>query len=171
MHFRARVLGPLAILGAVPVVLAGGAALAAGKPAGGVVHVYEVDPSLTSSVGDIILTGAITDHGKDHQGIAAKGTINKLVLTKGTFEVNTSKLTVNPPLDPKTCTIAGSATGPVAIVTGSGTGAYRGLRGTVTTTVTIAGVLPKLKSGKCNGKAAPIAGFSWVKASGRVSFK
>lgn len=171
MQIRARLLAPLAILGVLPALLAGGSAVAGGKPVGGVIHVYEVDASLTSSVGNIILTGAIADHGKDHQGIAAKGTINKLVLTKGTFEVNTSKLTVNPPLDPKTCTIAGSATGPVAIVAGSGTGAYRGLRGTVTATVTIAGVLPKLKSGKCNGKAAPVAGFSWVKASGKVSFQ
>jgi hypothetical protein len=64
--------------------------------------------------------------------------INKLVLTKGTFEVDTSKLTLNPPLDPRTCTIAG--------------------------------VVPKLKSGKCNVKGAP-TGFSWVKASGKVSFQ
>ncbi|HEX3830500.1 MAG TPA: hypothetical protein VHW04_00945 [Solirubrobacteraceae bacterium] len=171
MQIRARLLAPLAILGAVPALLVGGSAVAGGKPAGGVIHVYEVDSSLTSNRGDIILTGAINDHGKDRQGVAAKGTINKLVLTKGTFEVDTSKLTVNPPLDPKTCTIAGSSTGPVSIVAGSGTGAYRGLRGTVTTTVTIVGVLPKLKNGKCNGNAAPVAGFSWIKASGKVSFQ
>jgi hypothetical protein len=170
MQIRARFLAPLAILGAVPALLVGGSAVAGGKPAGGVIHVYEVDSSLTSNLGDIILTGAINDHGKDHQGIAGKGTINKLVLTKGTFEVDTSKLTVNPPLDAKTCTIAGSSTGPVSIVAGTGTRGYRGVRGTVTTTVTIVGVLPKLKNGKCNGNAAP-AGFSWVKGAGRLSFQ
>jgi hypothetical protein len=170
MQIRAGFLAPFAILGALPALLVGGSAVAGGKPAGGVVHVYEVDSSLTSNLGDIILTGAFADHGKDHQGVAGKGTINKLVLTKGTFEVDTSKLTLNPPLDAKTCTIAGSSTGPISVVAGSGTGAYRGLRGTTTTTVTIAGVLPKLKSGKCNIKAAP-TGFSWVKASGRLSFQ
>jgi hypothetical protein len=170
MQIRARLVAPLAILGAVPGLLVGGSAVAGGKPAGGVVHVYEDDSSLTTNLGNIILTGAINDHGKDRQGVAGKGTINKLVLTKGTFEVDTSKLTLNPPLDAKACTLAGSSTGPVSIVAGSGTGAYRGVRGTVTTTVTIVGVLPK-KNGKCNTNAAPVAGFSWVKGSGRVSFQ
>jgi hypothetical protein len=171
MQIRARHLAPLAILAVVPAVLIGGSAAAGAKPVGGVVHVYEVDSSLTSNLGNIILTGAINDHGQDRQGVAAKGTINKLVLTKGTFEVDTSKLTLNPPLDAKTCTVAGSSTGPVSVVAGSGTGAYRGLRGTVRTTVTIVGVLPTLKNGKCNGNAAPVAGFSWVKGSGRLSFQ
>lgn len=171
MQIRARLLAPLAVLAIVPALLVGGSAAAGGKPAGGVVHVYEVDPSLTSTVGNIIFTGAIADYGKDHEGVAAKGTVNRLVLTKGTFEVDTSKLPVNPPIDPKTCAIAGSATGPVAIVSGSGTGAYRGIRGTVKTTVTVAGVLPKLKNGKCNSNGAPVAGFTWVKASGKVSFQ
>jgi hypothetical protein len=36
--------------------------------------------------------------------------------------------------------------------------------------LTVAGVLPKTKSGTCNQKAAPVAGFAWVKASGKVSF-
>lgn len=141
MRIRARHLAPLAILGAASAVLAGGPAAAAVKPAGGVIHVYEVDSSLTSTTG------------------------------KGTFEVNTSKLHSDPRLDPKTCTFAGSSTGPVSIVAGSGTGAYRGLRGTTTTTVTTAGVLTKLTSGECNGKATPIAGFAWVRASGKVSFR
>jgi hypothetical protein len=91
-QIRARVLAPLAILGVVPAILVGGSAVAGGKSVGGVVHVYEVDPSLTSPVGNIILTGAIADHGKDHEGVAGNGRFNKLVLTKGTFEVNVSKL-------------------------------------------------------------------------------
>jgi hypothetical protein len=171
MHVHARLLAPLAILGAAPAVLAVASATAAGKPARGVIHVYEVDPSLASSTGNIILTGAITDHGKDHVGVAGKGTINKLVLTKGTFEVDTSKLKANSRLDPKTCSFAGSTTGPVSIVSGSGTGAYRGIRGTTTTKLTIAGILPKLKSGKCKRRAAPVAGFAWVTATGTVSFQ
>jgi hypothetical protein len=73
--------------------LVGEPAVGVGQPAGGVVHVYESDPSLTSSVGNIILTGAISDHGKDHQGVAGKHhTINKIVLSKGSFEVDVAKL-------------------------------------------------------------------------------
>jgi hypothetical protein len=52
MQIRARFLAPLAILGAVPALLVGGSAVAGGKPAGGVIHVYEVDSSLTSNLGE-----------------------------------------------------------------------------------------------------------------------
>jgi hypothetical protein len=151
--------------------LVGEPAAGVGKPAGGVIHVFESDPSLTSPVGNIILTGAISDHGKDHAGVAGKNhTINKLILSKGSFEVDVAKL--NPPtrLDTKSCTFSSSGTAAVPIVTGSGTGAYRGLTGTTKATLTLIGVLPKTKSGTCNQKAAPLAGFAWVKASGRVSF-
>jgi hypothetical protein len=165
-----RIAGALAAgcVVATGALLVGGPAAGAGKPAGGVVHVYEVDPSLNSSVGNIILTGAISDHGKDHIGVAKN--INKLVLSKGSFEVDVAKL--NPPtrLDAKSCAFTSSGSGVVPIVSGSGTGAYRGLTGTTKATLTLIGVLPKTKSGACNQKAAPLAGFAWVKASGRVSF-
>ena len=152
-------------------VLVGEPAAGVGQPAGGVIHVYESDSSLTLSVANIILTGAISDHGKDHEGVAGKHhTINKLVLSKGSFEVDVAKL--NPPtrLDTKSCTFSSSGTAMVPIVSGSGTGAYRGLTGTTKATLTLIGVLPKTKTGACNEKAAPVAGFGWVKASGKVSF-
>lgn len=152
----------------------GGSAAAAGKPAGGVVHIYEAVPSLSSSVADDVLTGAITDHGKDYEGVAGNGTRNKIVLAKGSFEVSTARLVSGPPprVDANTCSFTSTISAPIPIVSGSGTGAYRGIRGTVRVAVTEAGILPRLSSGKCNESqgARPLAGVSWATGSGTVSF-
>ena len=152
----------------------GGAAAAAAKPAGGVIHIYEVVPSLSSSVADDVLTGAITDHGKDYEGVAGNGTRNKIVLTKGSFEISTARLVSAPALrvDADTCTFASTVSAPVPIVRGSGKGAYRGISGTVRVAITEAGLLPRLGSGKCNESpdVAPVAGVSWARGTGTVSF-
>jgi hypothetical protein len=177
MHKRkaAFLVAPPAVLGLALIAISGGLASAAPKPAGGVVHVYEVSASIASPVATDVLTGAITDHGKDHSGVAGKGTINKIDLSKGSFEVNIAKFVSHhpPPVDPKTCSFADSFTASAPIVKGTGTGAYAGIRGTFKVTVTNAGILPKLKSGKCNESpnATPVAGVSWAKGSATVSFK
>jgi hypothetical protein len=62
-----------------------------------VIHVYEVVPSLSSSSADDIVTGAITDDGKDHEGVGGNRGFNRFVLTKGSFEINVTKL-AGPPL-------------------------------------------------------------------------
>jgi hypothetical protein len=77
--------------------LPGASAAPAGQLAGGVIHVYEVVPSLSSSSANDVLTGAITDHGKDHEGVGGDRALNTFVLTKGSFEVNVSKLAAQPP--------------------------------------------------------------------------
>jgi hypothetical protein len=172
---NAAFLAPLAAVGVTLLVVTAGLASAAGKQAGGVVHIYEVSPSLSGSVATDILTGAITDHGVDHEGAPVGKTTNKLVLTKGSFEVSVARLVSQPPppVDPKTCSFAFSVTEPTPIVKGKGTGAYSGMSGTFKVTVTEAGILPKLKSGKCNEgpTATPVAGVVSVKGSGTVSFK
>ena len=95
---------------------------------GGEVHVYEADTALAGSLGTVILTGAITDHGKDHQGVADGGNYNRFVLSKGSFEINVGPIgnLLNFPVNPVTCSADGSATGPIPIVDGTGTGAYQG---------------------------------------------
>jgi hypothetical protein len=171
----AKFLAPAAALGVALLAASAGLATAAVPTAGGEVHVYEADPSLASPVGNIVLTGAITDHGKDHEGVAGGGTINKLVLSKGSFEVNTVKLDDNPPppVNGSSCSFADSVSGPTSIVKGSGTRAYKGISGTIKITVTEAGLVPRLKSGKCNDSpsAVPVAGVALVRGSGRVSFR
>lgn len=171
---RATALASLAAPIAALLLGSGGPAAAAGKPAGGVVHIYEAVPSLSSSVADDVLTGAITDHGTDHEGVAGSGTRNKIVLAKGSFEVSTAKLVSEPPprVDSETCSFTSTVSAPIPIVKGSGTGAYRGISGTVRVAVTEAGILPRVQSGKCNESqdVRPVAGVSWASGSGTVSF-
>lgn len=170
-----KILAPLAVFAVALPLIPGGSAAAAGKPAGGVVHIYEAVPSLSSSFADDVLTGAITDHGKDYEGVAGNGTINKFVLSKGSFEVSIANLVSQPAprVDAKTCSFTSTVTASIPIVRGSGKGAYAGITGTIKFTITEAGILPKLKSGSCNESqsATPVAGVSWAKGSGTVSFK
>jgi len=171
----ATFLGPLAIAGVTLLVAWGGLASASPTSPTDKVDVYQADSHNAANVGTLILTGAITDHGIDHEGVAGGGKFNKFVLSKGSFEVNASALgkKLNSfPVDPKTCATAGTATGQVPIVKGTGTGAYRGIRGTFQTTATAAGILPRLKNHQCN--PTPTRGYPailMVKASGFVSYK
>jgi hypothetical protein len=168
---NAKLLAPLAIVSAALLAVSGGLASAAGTPTGGEVHIYEADTALAGNLGTVILTGAVTDHGKDHQGVAGGGAINKFVLSKGSFELNVGGFALQFPVDPKTCSSAGSATATVPIVEGTGTGAYRGIRGSIRTTVTLASILPRLASGECNTSATRYPGVLLGSGSGKVSYR
>lgn len=152
----------------------GGAASAAGTRTRGVVHFYEADASLAGDLGTDILTGAITDHGTDHQASPRDG-INRLILEKGSFSLNVSslgkKLVAAIRVDRQTCSLDGSATGRVRFVDGTGTGAYRGVQGTIEVPVTEAGILPRLKNGGCNTNATRYPGVLFANGSGTISYK
>lgn len=166
-------LAPLMIVSVALVVVRGAVASAAGTRGGGVLHLYEADTSLAGNLGTDILTGAVADHGTDHQGIPKDG-INKIVLSRGSFSINVNNLgtrLASIPLDPKTCSSAGSATAPTPIVRGTGTGAYRGIRGTLRITASTAVVVPRLKNGKCNTSSTRYWGILLAKGSGIVSYK
>jgi hypothetical protein len=144
-------------------------AQASGQPTGGVVHVYEYDPP-TNVPGRIILTGAIFDHGLDRAGVAGPNhTYNKLVLTKGSFEVNVGKIKIHQHLDTTSCTLVVQGSGPAPIVTGSGTGAYQGITGTSHASTGFVGVFAKKPNGSCNMNAPVETGFGSVSAVGRFS--
>jgi hypothetical protein len=146
-------------------------AQASGQPTGGVVHVYEYDAP-TNVPGRIVLTGAISDHGLDLAGVAGPNhTYNKLVLTKGSFEVNTGKIKVHQHLDATSCTLVVRGSGPTPIVKGSGTGAYQGITGTSQSKTGFVGVFPKKPNGSCNTSAPVESGFGWVFAVGRFSLR
>ena len=159
-----------AAVAAAGLVATGGLVLgaqASGQPTGGVVHVYEYDPP-TNAPGRIFLTGAIFDHGLDRAGVAGPNhTYNKLVLTKGSFEVNVAKIKVHQHLDTASCTLLVQGSGPVPIVKGSGTGAYQGITGTSRASTGFVGVFPKKPNGSCNTNAPPKTGYGWVTAVGR----
>ena len=170
-----KVLAPIVALGAVPLVAISGSASASASAAarrdGGQVHVYEVAPSLSSSVASVVTTGAITDSGSNYEGVAGGGTINKIVFSKGSIEVSSAGLTGHPPtVDPRTCSFTRTLRGTVPIVNGGGTGAYAGVTGTFQVTVKVVGIFPTSASGGCDEAAAPVAGISWVRGVGTVSF-
>jgi hypothetical protein len=150
-----------------------GLARADGASGGGEVHLYEADTALAGNLGTVIVTGAVTDHGKDHQGDPVDG-INRLELSKGSFAINVNDIggkLASLPVDPATCSSDGSATAPIPIVAGSGTGAYKGISGTIETTAAEAFIVPRLANGQCDTNATQYPGILIARGAGRVSFK
>jgi hypothetical protein len=154
---------------AVPIVVSSASAAAPAKPTGGTIHVDVIDTSLSPTAPNkVLITGAFSDHGTGKHGT--------FHLTKGTITANTSalKAIINSPkfgtFYANSCSFTGVATGPVAIV--SGTGAYAGIHGTLTATDSQADQGSLLKNGKCNqsNNAPAVAQDVIVTASGKVSF-
>jgi len=153
--------------------LAGGSAVAsAGTAAGsGTLHLYEVGG--ISNTDTDVFTGLFIDHGVDHVSVLDHGNVNKIVLTRGTFEANIATLLARVKVVSSTsggCSVVLGSTAPVQL--SHGTGAYRGIRGTVTVTLVNAMIFAK-KDGKCpaNPQAAtPIGEVVSAIGSGRVRF-
>jgi hypothetical protein len=157
---------------------AGSTALAASSQQGGKIRVFVTNTSATK--GKILSTGAIGDFGttitEDANGKPdPNGNFQKVKLKHGGFLVNGTALNkkidhAKPTFNRSNCSISFSGTGPATI--GGGTGAYAGITGKVTITVTFAGIAPKTAKG-CNlGQNAKIAGqYQSITGSGTVSFK
>jgi hypothetical protein len=97
-----------------------------------------------------ILTGAIGDYGPgltvhpDGTPDPSHGSELSLRLRRGSFRLSIGKLdaafvhaVIHWPYDRATCSIHGTITGSVPVVSGSGTGAYRGLTGAFTVTLSL----------------------------------
>jgi hypothetical protein len=153
--------------------VSGGLAWAEGASREGQFRFYEADTALDGNFGTVILTGAVTDHGIDHQGVAGGGTINRLVLSKGSFEINVAALgsLLSFPVNPTTCSSHGSASAPVLIVDGTGTGAYQGIRGAIDGTAAVASIVPRLANGSCDSSATRYPGVLIASGGGTVSYK
>jgi hypothetical protein len=160
----------------------------ASTPSGGTVHVFDYGDG--AGVGStVVLTGAIGDTGSA-DSIDANGTPDPennteviLALVQGSFRISVvgldkkigsafSKFAPNP----STCSGYLSVTGAVPIVAGSGTGAYTGISGGFTLTLTFAEIGPKYGSGKNEGQcntsnnAESVGMAMMVTGSGTVSF-
>lgn len=154
---------------AAPIVVSSASATApAIKPAAGTIHINIINTSLNPAVpNNVLITGAFSDHGTGRHGT--------FHLTKGTITANTStlKAITNSPkfgtFYANSCSFIGVATGPIAIV--SGTGAYAGIHGTLITTETEAEQGSLLSNGKCNqsNNAPAVAQDLIVTATGKVS--
>ena len=166
-----KFIASLAIMGATVLGVSAGLASASGTTPGGEVHVYEADTNDAGNLGTVLLTGAMTDHGTDHQNAGPNGS-NLFVLSKGSFAVDISKVgnqLHNLPFDTTTCSSDGTVGGQVTIVQGSGTGAYAGITGTLAATATEAFILPRAH-GQCHMNAKHYFGVLTAKATGTVSY-
>jgi hypothetical protein len=128
-----------------------------------------------------IVSGAIGDYGPA-VSIYPDGKIDpehnneiELRLTRGSFRLSIAaltkafvKATSHEPIYPKTCTDLISVTGTIPIVAGSGTGAYRGIRGSFPVTIT----LNEVEASPCmpNSPSAFRAQLITVAGSGTISF-
>ncbi len=136
----------------------------------GILHLYEVGG--TSNTDTDVFTGLFTDHGVDHVSALDHGNVNKIVLTHGTFEANIATLLGRIKAVSSTsngCSVVLRSTAPVRL--SHGTGAYRGIHGTVTVTLVNAMIFAK-KHGSCPANpqtATPIGEVLSALGSGRVS--
>jgi hypothetical protein len=127
----------------------------------------------------VILTGAIGDAGKA-QSVRPDGTVDpdhrsqlRLMLAQGSFRLDIGDLDKKIvdafghfPMDSGTCSGSVAVSGAVPIVAGSGTGAYQGIIGTFTLTVTIAEDFPPAH---CDVTAPPLAEAIVMSGTGKVS--
>jgi hypothetical protein len=167
----AKFVALLAMVSVAALVIAAGLASASGTSAVGHVHAYEADTNLAGNVGTVVFTGAITDTGRDHQGAGPNGS-NLMVLSKGSFAVDVSSVgneLGNLPIDQTTCSSDGTVAGPITIVPRSGTGAYRGIRGTFDVDASEAFILPQA-NGACATNAKKYPGVLIVNGSGNVGY-
>jgi len=145
----------------------------------GIIHFYsDQSNDITGATGPIVITGVIGDYGTatsiDKNGtVNVNGNYEKVVLKKGTFIINSvalDKSTSNaqPTINSSNCSVSESASGSVSLF--DGTGAYAGIKGTLSVEVTFAGIIPTSKNGKCNGNAQPLGVFGTITGSGPVTF-
>ncbi len=127
-----------------------------------------------------IISGVIGDYGPA-VSIYPDGKVDpehnselELRLTHGSFRLNIAaldkafvKATSHEPIYPKTCTDLVSVTGKTPIVAGSGTGTYRGIRGSFPATIT----LNEVEAKPCQPSPGAFrAQLITVSGSGTVSF-
>jgi len=127
-----------------------------------------------------IVSGVIGDYGPaisvypDGKVDPAHNSEMELRLTRGSFRLSIAaldkafvKATSREPIYPKTCTDLISVTGTTPIVAGSGTGAYRGIRGSFPVTLT----LNEVEARPCQPSPGAFrAQLITVAGSGTISF-
>jgi hypothetical protein len=114
------------------------------------------------------VTGAITDYGIDHD---AGHNEQKIVLSKGTFELGAGKFNKNfkGHVDKATCAATGTSHARNLPIS-HGTGAYAGITGHLTLKAVLVELAKKLPSGKCDLNARPISASDVLTGTGTVSY-
>jgi hypothetical protein len=154
----------------------GSAAVAASTQQGGKVRVFLTATSPTKA--NIVITGAIGDYGTalsvDANGKAdPNGNFEKITLKQGGFLVDGTAFNkklqhAKPTFNKANCSFVFSGTGSTTV--SEGTGAYAGISGKVTITLTFAGIAPKTPKG-CNFNSNKVGGaYQSITGTGSVSF-
>jgi hypothetical protein len=126
-----------------------------------------------------ILTGAVGDYGPGVT-VHPNGSVDpthtselELNLSHGSFRLSIAKLdaafvraVIHWPYDAATCSIQGAVTGTAPIVAGSGTGAYRGITGGFTLTISLDEVY--VKGPTCSETTAFRSQFILIAGTGSV---
>jgi hypothetical protein len=117
---------------------------------------------------DDIVTGAIADHGTDHD---AGHNTQKIVLSKGSFDVGAGQFNKNFKVKTDKATCAVTATSHATHMPIShGSGAYAGITGSISIKATFAELAQKSSSGKCELDKTPISASDVLIGSGTVSY-
>jgi hypothetical protein len=167
----------LGVLAGALVLVACLSSSAAQSASGGVIHIYTAG-TLASPLRPVVITGAFADVATINTNRKSKG--NAVPFTKGSIKIDDSAAMaadaavyahLSKYVNPSTCALSYTYTAPLKLR--GGMGAYAGISGTVTLHNTDEGVMPRLKSGKCNESenATPIGFLSESYGSGRISFK
>jgi hypothetical protein len=163
---------------AVPLVAAGiavpfvGASAATHTPklTGGVEHLYIGNTSPNGGIQTLIVTGAVTDYGHTNNTNSNSST-GYGAFTKGRWLVNTAQFKQKV-LSQSTsnCWFRGETYGPL-VITG-GTGAYKGITGTLQFTETFTGIGTRNANGTCNmsNNAPDLATLESGSAVGTIKF-
>jgi hypothetical protein len=191
--FRNRFAPVLAIAAFAGVLVTAGCVSAATKPpaatataraaaaTGGTANIMIYGVNTDGAYFHAIISGAIGDYGPA-VSIYPDGKVDpehnsemKLRLADGSFRISIAALdkafvavSTHEPVYPKTCSDLMSVTRSTPIVAGSGTGAYRGIRGSFSVTLTANEV--EARPCRPNGPSAFRAQLLTVAGSGTVSF-
>jgi hypothetical protein len=135
------------------------------------ISIYEVVPN-AGHLGSVVLTGGITDTGSDHIGVLDRGTMDKIVLSRGTFEVSDPFLQKgyihgSARMNVRTCSLVLQTTTSESF--SHGTGAYRGISGMLHPSLTRVSVLPHRSRGSCGGvNSSQTKSVEWLEGTGMV---
>jgi hypothetical protein len=156
---------------AMSALLVSGAVALAGDSGGrgGEIHVYGANTT-GGDITQILITGAIAARGETQNVSENVGLVRA---PDGTFKVNLRDINHamgTGGINQKTCSGAFSVSAPVAIF--DGTGAYKGIHGTLKLRATFAAIFGRTDGGACNAgpKATPSSSLSLFQGEGRVSF-
>ncbi|MGI8413559.1 MAG: hypothetical protein ACR2QA_13965 [Solirubrobacteraceae bacterium] len=152
------------LAGAAALALSGAAAAAPGRTSGAV-QLFSTHQGNGDAAYDVV-TGAITDYGNE---MSVGRNAEKIILKKGSFIVDTTKLNQNIKFKASRVGCSGAASGSASSLRVShGTGAYAGITGSLTVHVRF-NQIGKVVNGKCNLNKQ-IAGNGVVTATGHVSY-